>query len=90
MSNVRYITFDHAALERLAYELSTAFEAPSLRDRFALAAMQGWLASFGAVPHPADDPTTRQADQIAVLSYRMADAMLAVRAQPVHQGARQL
>ncbi len=49
----------------------------TLRDYFAAAALQGWLASYnGEYPHPADDDCQHS---VAILSYRMADAMLAAK-----------
>jgi len=47
----------------------------TLRDYFAAAAMQGWLASFGERDgHPADKPGG--ADRCARINYALADAML--------------
>lgn len=49
----------------------------TLRDYFAAAALQGWLASFSPeLLHPAKADTTAD---IAADSYTMADAMLAAR-----------
>ncbi len=49
----------------------------SIRDYFAAAALQGWLASFGPeAPHPALKNTE---NEIATLSYRVADAMIEAR-----------
>jgi len=50
----------------------------SLRDYFAAAALQGWLASWPeqGTPHPSEN---YNALNVANLSYRMADAMLAAR-----------
>lgn len=51
----------------------------SLRDYFAAAALQGWLASYGHdTPHPC---TVDKGETTALLSYKMADAMLAERAK---------
>ena len=51
-----------------------------LRDEFAMAALQGWLSSFGpGASLPADTP--RLAKIIADYSYAMADAMLKARAE---------
>lgn len=48
-----------------------------LRDYFAAAALQGWLASFGPeAPHPA---LKNAENEIATLSYRVADAMIEAR-----------
>jgi hypothetical protein len=46
----------------------------TLRDEFAMLAMQGWLASFGP-----DDAV--KVDHVAQFAYEMADAMLAAREQ---------
>jgi hypothetical protein len=49
----------------------------TLRDYFAAAALQGWLASFGPeAPHPA---LKNAENEIATLSYRVADAMIEAR-----------
>jgi len=49
----------------------------TLRDYFAAAALQGWLASYGSeAPHPIFNET---AMNVALNSYSMADAMLAAR-----------
>jgi hypothetical protein len=54
----------------------------SLRDYFAAAALQGWLASWPeqGSPHPSDNDN---ALNVAKLSYKMADAMLAARKEGV-------
>ncbi|MDD5370835.1 MAG: hypothetical protein PHQ40_17270 [Anaerolineaceae bacterium] len=53
-------------------------ESISLRDQFAMAAMQGWLAAHNSSSqHPAAQ--SQKAELIAYLSYVMADAMLAER-----------
>lgn len=53
-----------------------ASQGMSMRDWFAAAALQGWLASFT----PSDgDPNP---EFTAVLVYKLADAMLAERAKP--------
>ncbi|MBK8117577.1 MAG: hypothetical protein IPK44_25155 [Candidatus Accumulibacter sp.] len=53
-------------------------ESATLRDSFAAAAMQGWMASWlAADPHPAD--FNLNVPLIAKRSYLMADAMLAER-----------
>jgi hypothetical protein len=53
----------------------------TLRDYFAAAAMQGWLASFGPeAPHPA---LKNAENGIATLSYRVADAMIEARKEGV-------
>lgn len=50
----------------------------SIRDFFAAAAMQGWLASFSdECPHPAKNG--EGAMNVAKMSYKMADAMLKAR-----------
>jgi hypothetical protein len=52
----------------------------SLRDYFAAAALQGWLASF----HPDHDhpsATTSRAERQAQMAYKLADAMLMERAK---------
>ncbi len=52
-------------------------EGMTLRDYFAAAALQGWLASFGPeAPHPA---LKNAENEIATLSYRVADAMIEAR-----------
>jgi hypothetical protein len=54
----------------------------TLRDYFAAAALQGWLATYGEdTPHPGLDETNGKAymKSIAECSYEMADAMLAAR-----------
>jgi hypothetical protein len=54
----------------------------SLRDYFAAAALQGWLATYGEdTPHPGLDETNGKAymKSLAQCSYEMADAMLAER-----------
>lgn len=49
----------------------------TLRDYFAAAAMQGWLASYGEdATHPA---SRDKADDVAEMSYALADAMLKQR-----------
>ena len=48
----------------------------SLRDYFAAAALQGWMASFGS-DQTEDD--VKEPEQVAKLAYRLADAMLAAR-----------
>lgn len=50
----------------------------TLRDYFAAAAMQGWMASFDQHSrHPADcDGGT---EKVSIISYAMADAMIAER-----------
>jgi hypothetical protein len=56
------------------------FEGMSMRDYFASAAMQGWLASFGDdCSHPTK--TDNGAMDVAKMSYKMADAMLKARAE---------
>lgn len=53
----------------------------TLRDHFAAAALQGWLASYGSeATHPVFRGT---AMNVALDSYRMADAMLAARKEGV-------
>lgn len=47
-----------------------------LRDQFAGMAMQGWLASWTDTEHPV---STNSEEEVAYLSYAMADAMLAAR-----------
>lgn len=50
----------------------------SLRDYFAAAALQGWLASYSRKSaHPVEDATQ---ETVAADAYAMADAMLAARA----------
>ncbi len=53
----------------------------SLRDYFAAAALQGWLASYGPdAPHPAQEHPTASDDKLnnlVYLSYKIADAMVA-------------
>jgi hypothetical protein len=66
---------------RTAEGVSSVIEAQggmTLRDYFAAAALQGWLASWPeqGTPHPVDNDN---ALNVAKLSYRMADAMLAAR-----------
>ncbi len=49
----------------------------TLRDYFAAAAMQGWLASFGDnAAHPVHELL---ADEVAKMSYAMADEMILAR-----------
>ena len=53
----------------------------TLRDYFAAAAMQGWLASYdGKSGHPAG--TDGGGRRVARLSYAIADAMIAERSNP--------
>ena len=53
----------------------------TLRDYFASAAMQGWMASYdGKSGHPAG--TDGGGRRVARLSYAMADAMIAERSKP--------
>jgi hypothetical protein len=53
-----------------------------LRDYFAAKAMEGWLASYGDVPHPSTGANgDTNALAIALQSYAMADAMLKAREQ---------
>lgn len=56
----------------------------TLRDYFAAAALQGWLASWPeqGTPHPSEN---YNALNVANLSYRMADAMLAARKEVNHE-----
>lgn len=52
----------------------------TLRDWFAGQALAGWLASFvDTVAHPGSKP--EYAEEVARVSYNMADAMLAERAK---------
>ncbi len=64
-------------------EITEAEGGLSIRDYFAAAALQGWLASYPErdTPHPAMNECE---NDVARLSYKMADAMLAARkeAQP--------
>ena len=56
----------------------------SMRDQFAIAAMQGWLASaIGTFVHPADQNDGEAATNLARKSYVLADAMMKAR----HTGA---
>lgn len=49
----------------------------TLRDYFAAKAMQGWLASYGDEQrHPVHG---QREDEVAEISYKMADAMLKAR-----------
>ena len=54
----------------------------TLRDYFAAVALQGWLASYpeSDTPHPASNECE---NDVARLSYKMADAMLAARKEGV-------
>jgi len=58
----------------------------TLRDYFAAAALQGWLASYPErdTPHPALNECE---NDVARLSYKMADAMLAARKEVRHDPA---
>ena len=63
-----------------AEEVIRQGHAPTLRDRFAMAALQGDIASEHegwAITDKADGPTREQ--QLAERAYRMADAMLEAR-----------
>lgn len=54
----------------------------ALRDYFAAAALQGWLATYGEdTSHPGLDATNGKAymKSLAQCSYEIADAMLAAR-----------
>jgi hypothetical protein len=51
-------------------------EGMSLRDYFAAAALQGWIASL-----PADAVMTNREAGVAERCYKLADAMLAERAK---------
>jgi hypothetical protein len=52
----------------------------SIRDYFAAAAMQGWMASYpGDQAHPAELQHSDALDCLAVNSYAVADAMLRER-----------
>lgn len=64
-----------ADLERAFGPSSERSQEPTLRDRFAMAALCGMLANSAmrSLPDPADD--------LAAMSYELADAML-VRRQP--------
>ena len=54
-----------------------AFQGMTLRDYFAAKAMQGWLSTYGAdVPQQ-----SVRAENIAMLAYEIADAMLKAREQ---------
>lgn len=59
-----------------------ACDGPSIRDQFAIAALQGWGEAFHGFAYVADEsgigspPTI---DSIAATCYRMADAMLKAR-----------
>ena len=58
-----------------------ATQGMTLRDYFASAAMQGWMASYdGKSGHPAG--TDGGGRRVARLSYAMADAMIAERSKP--------
>jgi hypothetical protein len=59
-------------------------EGMTLRDYFAAAALQGWLASWPeqGTPHPSEN---YNALNVANLSYRMADAMLAARKEGANE-----
>jgi hypothetical protein len=62
---------DQADLEYLASTLAAELDLPTLRDRFAAAAMQGLLASakdFAGTP-----------EDLAAMAYEQADAMVAER-----------
>ncbi len=53
------------------------FPGMTLRDYFAAKAMQGWLSTYGAdVPQQ-----SVRAENIAMLAYEIADAMLKAREQ---------
>ena len=61
---------------------NTNFATPgmTLRDYFASAAMQGWMASYdGKSGHPAG--TADGGGRVARLSYAIADAMIAERSK---------
>lgn len=84
----RVISFAVSDDERRAIaatQQQMAFSAKQLRDQFAMAAMQGWLAAWkSSDDHPVavgnemgDVPGNAEA--VADLSYRMADAMMARR-----------
>lgn len=57
---------------REQFQTEEAFH-KALRDYMAAKAMQGWLASFGP------DVLTVDEDGVALMAYRIADAMLAAR-----------
>ncbi|WP_336709915.1 MULTISPECIES: hypothetical protein [unclassified Cedecea] len=62
--------FDSYRSERIA-------DGMTLRDYFAAKALHGWLSSYGEGDrHPVLNET---ADQVASMSYAMADAMLKAR-----------
>lgn len=53
---------------------------PTLRDQLAIAALQGWLASYGPEHnHPGTSSETCR--DLANLTYKLADAMLQARTQ---------
>lgn len=56
-------------------------EGMSLRDYFAAAALQGWLASFGP-QHDHPTSVSLGAKRQAQMAYEIADAMLAERSKP--------
>jgi hypothetical protein len=62
---------DQADIEYLAATLAAELDMPTLRDRFAMASMQGLLASASDVAGRPDD--------LAAMAYEQADAMIAAR-----------
>jgi hypothetical protein len=52
----------------------------SVRDMFAMKALEGWLATYGDARHPAaGDDGDANCDFLAKHSYKLADAMLRER-----------
>ncbi|HIE9152634.1 TPA: hypothetical protein ACXP7I_003266 [Klebsiella variicola subsp. variicola] len=59
------------------YDAKYSGSGMALRDYFAAKAMQGWLASYGDEQrHPVHG---QREDEVAEISYKMADAMLKAR-----------
>lgn len=75
MQALRQCDMEATLAERTA--LASAEQRDLLRDYFAAAALQGWLASFGVeADHPA---VSRCSATVAHQAYVMADAMLEAR-----------
>jgi hypothetical protein len=83
---------DQADLDYLASTLAAELDLPTLRDRFAMAALQGELAAEtegwctsdkrdGSLPNgdPRKVVTESREQQLATRAYRMADAMMKAR-----------
>ncbi len=61
----------------------TAIEVKTLRDEFAMVALQGWIAAKPNIANAPLDGTEDHAKLMAGVAYRYADAMMKVRKEPL-------